>query len=76
MVLYAYVLCLCILASSRIPRYYLGRQTPIFQGGFCHIQPEQHLSIAKDSKWSDKRCFFFIINDEVDLMMAQIDIQK
>jgi hypothetical protein len=36
MVLYVYMLCLCILASSRMPRYYLGRQTPAFLGGFCH----------------------------------------
>jgi hypothetical protein len=33
MTLYAYVLCLCILVSSRIPRYDLGRQTPTFLGG-------------------------------------------
>jgi hypothetical protein len=26
-------LCLCIQASTRIPRYDLGRQTPHFQGG-------------------------------------------
>jgi hypothetical protein len=32
MVLYAYVLCLRILASSRIPRYDLGTQTPHFEG--------------------------------------------
>jgi hypothetical protein len=32
MVVYAYVLGLCILASSRIPRYDLGRQTPAFSG--------------------------------------------
>jgi hypothetical protein len=36
MVLYVYVLCLCILILSRIPRYDLGRQTPTFSGGFCH----------------------------------------
>jgi hypothetical protein len=36
MVLYAYVLCLCILASSRIPWYDLGRQIPAFSGGFYH----------------------------------------
>jgi hypothetical protein len=28
--------CLCILASSRIPRYDLRRQTPDFSGEFCH----------------------------------------
>jgi hypothetical protein len=33
MVLYAYVLCLCILASPRIPRYDLWRRTPHFCGG-------------------------------------------
>jgi hypothetical protein len=36
MVLFAYVLCLCILALSRIPRYDLGRQNPAFSRGFCH----------------------------------------
>jgi hypothetical protein len=40
-VLYAYVLCLCILASSRIPRYDLGRQTPGFQGGSVTIVNEK-----------------------------------
>jgi hypothetical protein len=33
MVLYAYVLCLCILVLPRIPWYDLGRQTPHFGGG-------------------------------------------
>jgi hypothetical protein len=32
MVLYAYVLCLRILASLRIPRYDLGTRTPHFLG--------------------------------------------
>jgi hypothetical protein len=35
MVLYAYMLCLYILTSSRIPRYDLRRQTPAFLGGGC-----------------------------------------
>jgi hypothetical protein len=30
--------CLRILASSRIPRYDLGRQTPSFLRWFCHNQ--------------------------------------
>jgi hypothetical protein len=29
--------CLRILASSRIPRYDLGRQNPSFLRWFCHI---------------------------------------
>jgi hypothetical protein len=31
--------CLCILASSRSPRYDLGRQTPSFLRWFCHTGP-------------------------------------
>jgi hypothetical protein len=34
------------------------------------LQPEHHLSIAEDSKWSDKYYFFFIVNGEADLMIA------
>jgi hypothetical protein len=34
MILYAYVLCLCILASSRIPRYDIEKQISAFSGGF------------------------------------------
>jgi hypothetical protein len=33
MVLYAYVLCLCILVSSRIPDMILGDKPLLFQGG-------------------------------------------
>jgi hypothetical protein len=37
LVLYAYLcVCLRILASSRIPRYDLGRQNPSFLRWFCH----------------------------------------
>jgi hypothetical protein len=39
MILYASVLCLCILASSRISRYDLGRQILIFQGGLSNSGP-------------------------------------
>jgi hypothetical protein len=39
MVLYAYVLCLCILASSRIPWYDIGRQTPaVSEGVLSHAR--------------------------------------
>jgi hypothetical protein len=33
-----------ILASSRIPRYDLGRQNPSFLRWFCHIHPKFHRS--------------------------------
>jgi hypothetical protein len=39
-------------------------------------QTKFHLSIVVDSKWSDERCFFFIVNGEADLMIARIGIQK
>jgi hypothetical protein len=40
------------------------------------FQPECHLGVIEDSKWCDKRYFFFIINGETDLMIARINIQK
>jgi hypothetical protein len=35
--------CLRILASSRIPRYDLGRQNPSFLRWFCHIIAPLHI---------------------------------
>jgi hypothetical protein len=49
MVLYAYVLCLCILVSSRIHQYDLRRQTPAFSGGVSHM------SIIQSHRWKPKR---------------------
>jgi hypothetical protein len=40
------------------------------------LQAEHHLCIAVYSKWSDERCFLFIINDEANLVIARIGIQK
>jgi hypothetical protein len=40
------------------------------------LETKCHLSITEDSKWSNKRCFFFIVNGEVDLMTVQISMQK
>jgi hypothetical protein len=43
-----------------------------------HSSPilERHLCVAKDSKWNDEHYFFFIVNGEADLMIAQIGVQK
>jgi hypothetical protein len=47
--------CLCILASSRISRYDLGRQTPAFSGGvLSQLAPEQdrsktHINASKNN---------------------------
>jgi hypothetical protein len=35
-----YVLCMCILSSSRIPRYDLGRQTPHIKGVVSQLVSE------------------------------------
>jgi hypothetical protein len=54
MVLYDYVLCLCILASSRIARYDLGRQTLPFSGGFyqswyqSQVRSKTHMKTSKN----------------------------
>jgi hypothetical protein len=37
---------------------------------------KHRLCIAIDAKWSDECCFLFVINDEADLMIARIGIQK
>jgi hypothetical protein len=34
------------------------------------LQPKHHFSIAEDSKWSNERYFFFIVNGEANLMIA------
>jgi hypothetical protein len=39
--------CLRILASSRIPRYDLGRQNPSFLRWFCHTTPEGRMGKGK-----------------------------
>jgi hypothetical protein len=38
------------------------------------LETKCHLCITEDSKWSDKRCFFFVINGKADLMIARIGI--
>jgi hypothetical protein len=48
MVLYAYVLCLCILALSRIPQYNLERQTPTLSGGSV---TEDHQLEGEEEEW-------------------------
>jgi hypothetical protein len=61
MSLYASYVCLCILASSRIPRYILRRRTPTFQGGSVTVQKLDNLisqgqaSISTNRSLSDKR---------------------
>jgi hypothetical protein len=45
MVLYAYVLCLRILALSRIPQYDLGRRTPHFEGGSITVGYQSNIGI-------------------------------
>jgi hypothetical protein len=40
------------------------------------LKAEHHLCVTEDSKWSDGRYFFFIINGDADLMIARIGIQK
>jgi hypothetical protein len=40
--------CLCILASSRIPRYDLGRQIPHFGGGFVIDWGRTHTKASKN----------------------------
>jgi hypothetical protein len=42
MSLYASYVCLCILASSRIPQLILRRQTSTFQGGYVTITTFEH----------------------------------
>jgi hypothetical protein len=39
------------------------------------LEAECQLYIADNSKLGDERYFFFIINGEADLTIAQIDIQ-
>jgi hypothetical protein len=40
------------------------------------FEAESYLSVTKDPKWHDERCFFFIVNGEADLMIVQIGAQK
>jgi hypothetical protein len=45
----------------------------------CHspvLQLECHLDVTEDPKWCDERCFFFVVNDEANLMITRIGIQK
>jgi hypothetical protein len=38
------------------------------------LQAKYHLCVALDSKWSDERYFFFVINGETDLIIAPIGV--
>jgi hypothetical protein len=50
MILYAYVLCLRILASLRIPRYDLGRRTPHFRGGYVTVGYQSKIGVKYTQK--------------------------
>jgi hypothetical protein len=41
---------------------------------FLILQPECHLGIIGNPKRCDGRCFFFIVNGEADLMIAEITV--
>jgi hypothetical protein len=40
------------------------------------LKPECHLGVIENIKRRNERCFFFIVNGEADLVIAQINIQK
>jgi hypothetical protein len=48
MVLYAWCVCLCILASLRIPRSILRRQTLQFCGGSVTLYLDAAFALAKE----------------------------
>jgi hypothetical protein len=38
------------------------------------LEAKCHLCAAEDSKWSDERYFFFVVNNKADLVIARIGI--